>query len=107
VHGNVSIHTARGHATLSGVQEARHAAVAVSEGGGDHPAAPSSYLAPKRPRRAYGDKVSTMAARSLQPQPGGGRGDGEVECSLAPLICHLGKSRAGATGAFVLSLRSW
>jgi hypothetical protein len=69
VHGNVSLHAARARATVGGVQEAHHATVAVSEGGRNHPAAPASYLAPKRPRRAYGDKASTTAVRSSQPEP--------------------------------------
>jgi integrase len=87
VHGNVLFHTARGHAALRGVHDAPHAAVAVSEGGGDRPAAPSSYLAPKRPRRAYGDKASTMGVRPSQPEP-------VVPAAVSALISAMLRSHA-------------
>jgi integrase len=87
VHGNVLFHAARARATVGGVQEAHHAAGAVSEGSGDHPAAPLSYLAPKHHRRAYGDKASTTAVRSSLPEP-------EAPAAVNALISAMLRSHA-------------
>jgi hypothetical protein len=87
VQGNVSFHTARGHAALSGMQQDHNAAVAVPEGSGNHPAAPLSYLAPKRQRRAYGDKASTTAVRSSPPEP-------EAPAAVNALISAMLRSHA-------------
>jgi hypothetical protein len=56
VDGDVSSHARRGRSARIGSHTARNAPVAGTRSrGADHPALPS-HLAPKRQRRAYGDK---------------------------------------------------
>ena len=67
--GDVSSNAARGRSARIGSHTARHAPVAGTRSrGADHPAPLPSYLAPKRQRRAYGDKgLATTGARSTVP----------------------------------------
>jgi hypothetical protein len=87
LHANVSCHTKRTRSTLSEVQVAHHAAVAVSARDEGSPAARLPYLAPKRQRRAYGDKASTTAGRSSPPEP-------EAPVAVNALISAMLRSHA-------------
>jgi integrase len=70
--GDLSGQTGRRRTASMGVQPARNATVTGSSGRGAAPAAPASYLTPKRPRRTYGDRAgggATMSALQTAAAP--------------------------------------